>query len=83
MAGRSEATGRFALRDLVNFLRSHCSAFASHPLFGVAPMPHPKTLKGRKDCSRNARSQPPATFPLPREAALCFNISNNVKQWSE
>ena len=46
--------------------RSHTH---SHLAFGHVPF---SGLLTRKSCSRTVRSAPPATLPLPREAALCF-----------
>ena len=50
-------------------LRPHRSRARSHLALGRVPFLGNLT---RKNCSRNERSPPPATLPLPREAALCF-----------
>ena len=47
----------------------HRSRARSHLALGRVPFLGNLT---RKNCSRNERSTPPATLPLPREAALCF-----------
>ena len=53
--------------------RSHVR---SHLAFGHVLL---SEILTRKMSSRRMRSTPPATLPLPREAALCFNKKGNCK----
>ena len=65
--GRRTGGSRRALRPPRSHVRSHLA-------FGRVLFSGHLT---RKICSRNVRSVPPATLPLPREAALCYNLIDN------
>ena len=71
-AGRREMTGSFASRLPVGFVARSLAG-----VWGEAPVQDSQTA-GRKKRSRRTRSIPPATLPLPREAALCFSKNSRV-----